>query len=83
MEQPLGQGLNCSASDCYFANRAISRVHTTGTNLSTMGLNPQVSTRLRGLQHAVLSVPLPPLVWSSAHLSALTNDVVLIRRGIR
>jgi hypothetical protein len=29
------------AADCFFANRAISRVHTTGTDLATMGRNPE------------------------------------------
>ena len=32
---------SCGMDDCYFANRAISRVHTTGDDLRTMGLNPQ------------------------------------------
>ena len=31
----------CGMEDCFFANRAISRVHTTGTDLRTMGQNAQ------------------------------------------
>ena len=31
----------CGMEDCFFANRAISRVHTTGTDLKTMGQNAQ------------------------------------------
>ena len=34
---PTGEHGTCDFEDCYYANRAISRVHTAGRDLATMG----------------------------------------------